>query len=327
MCYGKGGREPTVTDTNLVLGRLDPERFLGGEVRLDVAAARAAIAERLAAPLGYSGAEGVARAARGVITLANLTMTEAIKQISIARGLDPRDFALFCYGGGGPLHGVELARELHIPLVVIPPEPGNFSALGMLLADARLDSTRTFLAEFDEPSLARLKDIFAEIEAASGAALAAEFGVNALSFERKIELRYKGQKHSLRIDAAFDLPGLRKSFDEAYHRRYGHARPQAPIEFVAVQSTATLAIERPEIERLATATRSPRPVVARNRPVYFPDSESLVPTAVHDRVALPVGFSASGPVVIEEYGSTSIVGPRDTFTVGRFGEIRIDCSR
>ena len=181
MCYGKGGREPTVTDTNLVLGRLDPERFLGGEVRLDVAAARAAIAERLAAPLGYSGAEGVARAARGVITLANLTMTEAIKQISIARGLDPRDFALFCYGGGGPLHGVELARELHIPLVVIPPEPGNFSALGMLLADARLDSTRTFLAEFDEPSLARLKDIFAEIEAASGAALAAEFGVNALS--------------------------------------------------------------------------------------------------------------------------------------------------
>ena len=114
-------------------------------------------------------------------------------------------------------------------------------------------------------------------------------------FERKIELRYKGQKHSLRIDAAFDLPGLRKSFDEAYHRRYGHARPQAPIEFVAVQSTATLEIERPEIERLATATRSPRPVVARNRPVYFPQTlKAWYQRRCTIAIALPVGFSGVG---------------------------------
>jgi N-methylhydantoinase A len=267
------------------------------------------------------------QAARGVLTLANLTMTEAIKQISIARGLDPRDFTLFCYGGGGPLHGAELARELHIPQVVIPPEPGNFSALGMLLADARLDSTRTFLAEFDEASIDRLKLMFSEIEASSGAALAAEFGVSALAFERKVELRYKGQKHSLRIDALFELPALRQSFDEAYRRRYGHARPQAQVEFVAAQSTARLAIERPDIERLAALQRSPRPVVARWRAMYFPDSESLIPTAVYDRALLPMGFAANGPAVIEEYGSTTIVGPPDEFTIGRFGEICIDCSR
>ncbi|MGA9949176.1 MAG: hydantoinase/oxoprolinase family protein, partial [Xanthobacteraceae bacterium] len=142
--YARGGEAPTVTDANLLLGRLDPENFLGGEMKLDTALARKAMIARIAEPLGYKGAEAAIRAAKGVLTIANLTMSSIIKKISIARGYDPRDFALFCYGGGGPLHGIELARALKIPRVIVPPEPGNFSAVGMLLADPRIDIARTY---------------------------------------------------------------------------------------------------------------------------------------------------------------------------------------
>src|SRR5262249_23892108 len=137
-CYGNSGTEPTVTDANLVLGRLNPDHFLGGELKLDVAAARAAVG-KIAAPLGYAGERGLIPMADGIIALATVIMAGAIKQVSVEHGLDPREFVLFCYGGGGPLHASALARELAIPTVVIPPEPGNFSAVGMLLADARLD--------------------------------------------------------------------------------------------------------------------------------------------------------------------------------------------
>src|SRR5262249_1153737 len=160
----------------LLLGRLHADWFLGGEMKLLPQQARDVVAQRMAAPLGYAGADAVTRAAKGILTIANLTMAPIIKKISIARGYDPRDFALFCYGGGGPLHGVELARALRIPRVVVPPEPGNFSAVGMLLADARLDTARTFVVKLDEPSMERARALYAELEAQGEAALLREFG-------------------------------------------------------------------------------------------------------------------------------------------------------
>ena len=155
-CYGRGGAEPAVTDANLVLGRLDPGNFLGGEMRLDAGKAREVLDRRIAGPLGYHGEDAVTRAAKGVLTIANLTMSSIIKKVSIARGYDPRDFALFCYGGGGPLHGIELARALKIPRVIVPPEPGNFSAVGMLLADPRLDTAQTFVVRLNPDNLAKV---------------------------------------------------------------------------------------------------------------------------------------------------------------------------
>ena len=155
-CYGRGGAEPAVTDANLVLGRLDPGNFLGGEMRLDAGKAREVLDRRIAGPLGYQGEDAVTRAAKGVLTIANLTMSSIIKKVSIARGYDPRDFALFCYGGGGPLHGIELARALKIPRVIVPPEPGNFSAVGMLLADPRLDTAQTFVVRLNPDNLAKV---------------------------------------------------------------------------------------------------------------------------------------------------------------------------
>ena len=330
VCYGKGGVEPTVTDANLVLGRLNAEQFLGGEMRLDEAGARRAIADRLAVPLGLSGSDSETRAAQGVVTIANLTMTEAIKQISIARGLDPRDFALFCYGGGGPLHAAELARELSIPHVVVPPEPGNFSALGMLLANARLDTVRTLLADLDTGSLASLSTMFAEVERTSRDALLHEFGIGAVGFERRVEMRYKGQKHSLRIalPEALEPLVLRAQFDTAYQHRYGHSRPGAAVEIVGVLSTASLDIRRPKLSDLAIARgKSGKSGPAGTRQVFFLETGGYLETAIHVRAHLPVGFSSHGPAVIEEYGSTTLVGPRDTFSIGSLGEIHIDCSK
>ncbi len=328
VCYGKGGSEPTVTDANLVLGRLDPGAFLGGEMTLFDDPARAAIETRLARPLGYEGQDGVTRAAHGVLTLANLTMTEAIKRTSVAKGLDPRDFALFCYGGGGPLHGADLARELHIPLVIVPPEPGNFSALGMLMADARLENVRTFLSDFDDAAAEHAQAMFTEMEATSRADLEKEFGVSTIAFTRKVELRYKGQKHSLRVDVdTIDIATLRPAFDEAYRRRYGHARPQAPVEFVGLQTTATLTMQRPGEKGLGIGNRSARTAGPATRPVYFMQAEAVLPATIHDRYSLPIGFSGAGPAAIVEYGSTTMIGPNDTFSIGPLGEIRIDCSK
>ena len=145
VCYGRGGAEPTITDANLVLGRLNPGNFLGGEMKLDVNAAQRAITEQIAAPLGCAGESGMIQMADGIIAIATVIMAGAIRKVSVEHGLDPRDFILFSYGGGGPLHACALAHELYIPEVVIPPEPGNFSAIGMLLADARIDTSKTFV--------------------------------------------------------------------------------------------------------------------------------------------------------------------------------------
>ena len=135
-----------------------------------------ALSRRIAGPLGYRGEDAITRAAKGVLTIANLTMSSIIKKISIARGFDPRDFALFCYGGGGPLHGTELARALNIPRIVVPPEPGNFSAMGMLLADPRLDTARTYVVPLDAETMPNALAIYAELETQGGAALRVQVG-------------------------------------------------------------------------------------------------------------------------------------------------------
>jgi N-methylhydantoinase A len=325
-CYGNGGTEPTVTDANLVLGRLHPDRFLGGELRLQVAAAGAAI-ERIAGPLGFQGSDGPARMADGILSLATVIMAGAIKQISIEHGLDPREFVLFCYGGGGPLHASALARELSIPTVVIPPEPGNFSAVGMLLADARLDLSKTFVGALAESTVASLKAAFAEMEGQARAALVQDFGARNVLFERHAEMRYTGQRHNIKvpISGLDDLPGIRRAFDRDYKRRYGHADPKAAAELQALHLSGFTRLRRPELARLPRAPTSSRP--AERRPVYFGTGAGTQDARVYDRTALAPGFAATGPALIEEYGSTTLVWPADRFEVGALGEIRIHCGR
>lgn len=327
VAFGRGGIEPTVTDANVVLGRIGSGTFMGGALRLDAEAAHQAIARQIAEPLGYPGDRSIDRIASGILAIASATMAGAVKEITIERGFDIREFDLFVFGGGGPLHGASLARELHIPRVIVPPQPGNFSALGMLLADARLDDTRTFLRGLDLAAIGEMEAVYSEMERAIGQTLREEFAASRLDFERHAEMRYRGQKHTIRIPITKErgLEILRTSFDRNYRKRYGHADPAAPVEFVALRVTGYACGEQPSLLRLhQTAADNSEPAHG-SRHVYFDELKARAPTAVYRRDALPIGFAAKGPAIIEDYGSTIVIEPRDRFEIGRLGEIVIHC--
>ncbi|HEX3290438.1 MAG TPA: hydantoinase/oxoprolinase family protein, partial [Gaiella sp.] len=201
VCYGGGGTEPTVTDANVVLGRLNPDFFLGGEMRLDVEAARAAI-ERLTGPLRLA----VTEAAYGIVEIANAAMVNALHLISVQRGYDPRDFLLVAFGGAGPVHANAIAREAQMPAVLVPPSPGIFSATGLLTTDLKRDAATTVMRRADEAREAELDALFGELERTGTEELAAEgLGRDRVEFQRKLDVRYVGQSFELTIPAGPDL--------------------------------------------------------------------------------------------------------------------------
>ena len=328
VCYGRGATEPTVTDANLVLGRLDPGRFLGGELRLDAQAAQAAILDRIAVPLGYAGAAGAIEIADGIVSLATVIMAGAIRRQTIEHGRDPRDFVLFTYGGGGPLHATALARELAIPMVVIPPEPGNFSASGMLMADARLDTSQTFVGVLDDTTVAAMAAAFAAMEAESQAAIRREIGSDAVAFTRAAEMRYRGQRHNIKVPLASfaHARAIRDAFDRDYKRRYGHADTRAGVEIQALHLSTSARLQRPELTRLTRAQASGGGDRG-TRVVHFRGAGGGLEARVYDRFALAPGDAGAGPAIIEEYGSTTVVWPGDRFEIGALGEIRLYCTQ
>jgi N-methylhydantoinase A len=324
-CYGRGGASATITDANLLLGRLDADAFLGGELRLDAAAARAAVT-RIAERLGYIGASGAIEMSEGILTIASVVMADAIRQVSVRQGLDPRDFTLFCYGGGGPLHGCALARELGVPAVIVPPEPGSFSALGMLLCDARVDSSKTFISSLNAEGEDSLASAFLDLETNARATLAKDFVGREVVFERYAEMRFVGQRHNLKVAvaASADPSSLAEAFRAAYKLRYGHVDPGAAIEVQVLHVSAFVRSQKPDLssfwlrERTATG-----PYV---RPVHFGAERGWLDAKVFRRSSLETGFVDSGPALIEEYGATTLIWPGDGFTIGALGEIRIDCA-
>ena len=326
VCYGRAGTEPTITDANLILGRLNPENFLGGEMRLDIGAAKRALAERIAVPLGYAGETGMIEMADGVISIAIVIMAGAIRKVSVEHGLDPRDFILFSYGGGGPLHSCALAHELSIPTVIIPPEPGNFSAIGMLLADARIDTSKTFVGILNDQTVPAMAQIYRAMERDASDSLAKEFGTRDIFFEHHAELRYRGQRHNIKVPVSGlkDAEQIRIAFERDYRRRYGHADAKAPAEFQALHLSAFARLKQPEIERLPRAARKAQQPTTRR--VYLGGAGGWVDAKIYNRDALEAGFTDVGPTVIEEYGSTTVVWPGDRFEIGELREIRIQCA-
>jgi len=326
VCYGRGGGEPTVTDANLVLGRINPEKFLGGELKLDTDGARRAIA-KMAEPLGYAGSDGALRVADGILSIATVIMAGAIKQVSVEHGLDPRDFILFAYGGGGPLHASALARELSIPTVVVPPAAGNFSAVGMLLADARIDLSITFPGVLSAEIIPQVQAAFRDLEQQAAASLAKEFRAKEVFFERSAEMRYVGQRHNIKvpIPEGGDLAAIRASFERDYERRYGHADSKNKAELQALHLSAFAPQRRPDLKSLAqTGTGNAKET---SRQVYVDNVRGFITARIFDRDSLKTGFGAAGPAVIEEYGATTLVGPDDRFEIGPLGEIRISCAK
>jgi N-methylhydantoinase A len=264
--------------------------------------------------------------ADGIISIAAVIMAGAIRKISVEHGLDPRDFVLFTYGGGGPLHSSALAHELSIPTVVIPPEPGNFSAIGMLLADARIDTSKTFVGILNDKTVPAMAEIYRAMESEASGSLATEFGTGDVFFEHHAEMRYRGQRHNIKVPVSGlkDVEEIRAAFERDYKRRYGHADAKAPAEFQALHLSAFARLKQPDIARLPRAAAKSEP--AQKRKVYIGSAGGWVDAEIYHRDALEPGFSAAGPAVVEEYGSTTVVWPGDRFEIGQLREIRIQCA-
>ncbi len=323
ICYGWGGERPTVTDANLALGRLGAGEFLGGEMPLDLEAARRGIREQLAEPLGMS----VLDAAHGVVELAMASMALAIRAVSVERGYDPRQFALVAVGGAGPLHACAIARELHIPTVVVPPFPGHFSAVGMLQSDLRHDYVRTLYVPLDTVDWQGLRRIVDQLVAEGRAVLLEEgVGVADARLEVGLDLRYRGQEFTLTTpvdDPALEgerLEQIRADFAELHHRRYGHSAPTEAIELVNVRVVASGARAQPP---LALAVESGEALRGR-RPVALWRHAEPEEVPVYVRERLEPGQRIVGPAIVEEYASTTVLWPGDVLTRGAGGELVIE---
>jgi N-methylhydantoinase A len=324
ICYGVGGLEPTVTDANVVLGRIGATSFLGGEMTLDADAARRGIAERLCPALGMNPTE----AAHGVLKIAAAKMSLAVRGISVERGYDPRDFTMVAMGGAGPLHAVEIARELHIPSVVIPNLPAHFSALGMLMTDVRHDYVRTYYRALLECDFTEVTRLYGEL-VENGRGVLARSGIEeaARSFQWFMDLRYVGQEFWLQVPVYEseirdgDSAAIKRRFNEIHDRRFGHAAHEEKLELVNLRLTARGA--RPKIN--FPKTRAERAdAKTGSRPIYLNDPNRPVDCAIYRRELLASGVRMKGPCVIEEYGSTTVLFEEDSFVVAETGEIVIE---
>ncbi|MBL0419311.1 hydantoinase/oxoprolinase family protein [Ramlibacter sp. AW1] len=325
-CYGRGGRIPTITDANLLLGRLNPDRFLGGQMKLDAEAAERALATGLGDPLGYQGQDRLCTLANGIVRIATQKMAEAIRQVSVARGKDPRDFVLIAYGGGGPLHAVELARELGLSRVVIPSEPGNFSAAGMLLADLRCDRRATLLRAVDEDGVRAAGDMLTGLQAAATAEMLADSRPAAVRGEWFCELRYVGQHHTIKVpfDREATSESLHQVFRDTYRQTFGHLNERSPIEFVGVAVVVIGEIPKPPMLGATRARARRRPVETRS--VFSALLGGKVSASIVDRESIEPGTVVEGPALLEEYGSTTLLDMGDRAVVGAFGELMITCA-
>ena len=316
-CYGRGGTEPTVTDAFLLTGALNPAYFLGGELSLDAGAARDAYA-RLAERLGV----GVDEAVLGVIRLANANMVNTLRLVSVHRGHDPRDFALLAMGGGGPMHACELARDLGTRRVVIPPRSGVFSAYGMLNADLGIDLIRTRILRLDAPAARTLLDeTFTEMAADAERTLAAS-GAGALHpvLSRALDMRYEGQEHTVDVPVPenADVETIAARFHEAHERRYTF-RLTSRIEVVNFRLAAIVPLPRPALPEAPPARGTPRP--AATRPVRF--VSGLRDTPVFRRETLGAGAELTGPAIVEEASTTTVLLPGDRLAVHPTGSLVI----
>jgi N-methylhydantoinase A len=321
--FGRGGTEPTVTDCHLVLGRLDPENFLGARMKLDSQSAARAIKERIADPQGL----GLEEAARGILSIAETNMTYAIRAVTVERGVDPRDYAIFSYGGGGGLFAAPTAQELGIATVVIPRAPANFSALGILVADYREDAALTHVQPFNEGTV---DEVMERLEAlrrdATGELLGMGLGEAAIDILYRADLRFAGQDFTITIpvearwfaDRETLLVGMQGRFVEMHAQLYGHGSVERPVEIVNCRCRATGRVAHPAWEELATGeSGEPR----TQRSVHFEMAGGFVETPIFDRDSLAPGQRIEGPAIVEEWTTTTIVPPGMGCEVDRFGNL------
>jgi N-methylhydantoinase A len=328
-CYGLGGERPTVTDANLVLGRLNPDYFLGGEMTLYPELAEQAIAKHVGEPLGVSLEE----AASGIIRVVNANMERAISVNSTEKGFDMREFALLPFGGAGPLHALELALDLDMKKVVVPPYAGTFSAVGLLVANTRYDYAATMAKGEEQLVPGELLATFQELEARGRAQLRAQ-NVPDKDIETvwTADLRYEGQSYEISTPvvrkeafARADIEEIVSHFHELHYRIYAYGSVEEKVEFINLRAAAIGKV--PEISLAHTGAGGADVEVARKgtRPVHFL-AQGFTDAAVYDRALLEPGHTITGPALIEEVASTTVITPGLKGTVDQYGNIVIPLS-
>jgi N-methylhydantoinase A len=320
VAYGAGGTEPTVTDAALVLGYLDPAAFLGGDMSIDADAARAAVADRLARPLGV----GVTEAAASVLRVLLARTVGALREITVERALDPREFALLAFGGAGPLLGPMLAREMGITETVVPQVPAAFSAFGMLMSDLEYEFATTVLKPLSDATLAELEPAFADLENQGEEVLSLQ-GVKPedRTLVRRLDVRYHGQEHTLAIDLrpGDDAAAILDRFHELHRARYGHAMPDGG-QILTLRVRAVGVLPKPGLRRLS-GSGSGTPDPAGSRPAFDVATGETVPFPVYERQALAPGHAVPGPAIVEEGTSTTVIFSDQRLTVDVHGHLLV----
>ncbi|RME46308.1 MAG: hydantoinase/oxoprolinase family protein, partial [Caldilineae bacterium] len=322
VCYGRGGRQPTVTDANLLLGRLAPDYFLGGQMPLDVEAAAAALTD-LARRLALSPRPGLnlaQTAALGVIQVVNAHMERALRVISVERGYDPRDFVLVSFGGAGGLHACDLARQLGIRHVLVPPGASTLSAFGMLTADVAKDYVQTVMLPGDTPYDELLRRLSPLAERGQREVQAEGVPPDRIALHRELDMRYLGQSYELTIPLT---PHFADDFHSAHHQAYGHSELSAPVEIVNVRLRAVGAVTSPPLPEAETGPANPSTALSDRRPLVLDDGR-VVETPFYRGEHLRPGHVIAGPAVIAQKDTTTFLAPSDRATVDRYYNLLIE---
>lgn len=328
VCYGLGGKFPTITDANLILGRLDPNYFANGEIKLNLKEAENSIYKYCAKPLGIS----IERAAYGIIEIANNAMVNALRIVSIQRGHDPREFVLVGFGGAGPAHVASLAEQVGIPKVLIPISPGTASALGLLVTDVRMDLSKTLIIRSDQIELSLIKKELNSLKN-QGKNLYSSITSNIpdLIFEYSVDMRYWGQSFELNIPAPETskidinwLNQLLESFHKTHEISYGFRVDNDPIEIVNLRLITIRKISQPKIKKLLKQKIDSSYALKGVRPVYFGSNNEKDQTPVYDRKKLSPKTTFNGPAIIEEPDSTTVIPPKWNVNVDDFGNLILE---
>jgi N-methylhydantoinase A len=324
-CYGRGGDAATVTDANLMAGRINPEYFLGGEIALDVDHSRKALAS-----IASHFRTDEEQAALGVIRLANGNMVNALKLVSLHRGYDPRDFTLVAFGGGGPMHASALARELRIGKVVIPPQPGVFSAWGMLMTDLRFDILLTQIQRSDKGDLAELDDLWDALERQALEHFAGERVTRErVVFQRYADMRYLGQEHTVKVPfpagrvTEQSLRAVQDDFNGLHEQHYTFRLP-SPSEFVNFHLAALGTVEKPRLPEMAEGDVDA--ALKGERLIDF-DELGQIKASIFERARLGAGARVEGPAIVEEPSCTTVLFPGDVLEVDRHGTLIVEVGK
>jgi N-methylhydantoinase A len=328
ICYGRGGTRPTVTDADLVLGYINPDYFLGGEMKLDLQAAKDGIARDIATPLGIS----VVDAAWGIYEIVTSQMGQAAKMVSVGHGKDPRTFAFIPFGGAGCVHGARLARLLGCTRIVFPRAAGVATAIGLLMADAAFDLARTTVVTANNEHLTDIKRIFADLRRQAIEQLDACGVAGARHFSCSADMRFLGQGYEITVeipDAIIDgdnVEPIRQAFFDTYAATYGDRSFDRgdTTEMVHFRMNASVSLAPARFEPIAAGTGDPSGALRATRPVYFPETGGFAPCKVYDRYALRAGDSIEGPAIVEERESTVVVLPNSRANVDADGNIVVD---